>query len=164
MCLMKRETSWRDVVAADGLQALLTRLPSSLLSVHPLRRLSSDGAGTVGSPRLSLAKRGEARSTGLARCFLPAVTPASAGEKKKKGKKREYLIAREGGGAGSSFDENCFRPRFDQLFLSDRPLLNSSFNLALPVSFDLKRQINCFEISISSGKSGKFYEREKYIS
>lgn len=154
VCLMKRETSWRDVVAADGLQALLTRLPSSLLSVHPLRRLSSDGADRWISP----AFFGEARWSAInwSRQVLSTSGHASLGRRRKKRVKSASILLHARGEGG------CFRPRFDQLFLSDRPLLNSSFNLALPVPF--KGQINYFEISISSGKSGKFYEREKYIS
>lgn len=160
VCLTKRETSWRDVVAADGLQALLTRLPSSLLSVHPLRKLSSDGADRWISP----AFFGEARWSAInwSRQVLSTSGHASLGRRRKKRVKSASILLHARGEGGSSFDENCFRPRFDQLFLSDRPLLNSSFNLALPVPF--KGQINYFEISISSGKSGKFYEREKYIS
>lgn len=113
---------------------------------------------------ISPAFFGEARWSAInwSRQVLSTSGHASLGRRRKKRVKSASILLHARGEGGSSFDENCFRPRFDQLFLSNRPLLNSSFNLALPVPF--KGQINYFEISISSGKSGKFYEREKYIS
>lgn len=107
---------------------------------------------------ISPAFFGEARWSAInwSRQVLSTSGHASLGRRRKKRVKSASILLHARGEGG------CFRPRFDQLFLSDRPLLNSSFNLALPVPF--KGQINYFEISISSGKSGKFYEREKYIS
>lgn len=80
------------------------------------------------------------------------------------GKKREYLIARESeGGGGSSFDENCFRPRLQiQSTFSGRLFINSSFNLA--VSFDLKGEdTDILEDFLEWNLGNRTYKGEKYF-
>lgn len=85
--LMKRETI-QDVVAADGLQALLTRLLPRFLRSFLSSQTFQTGAERWISPAFFGERTGEARSTGLARCFLP-VTPATTAElgRKKGGEK-----------------------------------------------------------------------------
>lgn len=127
------ERDIRDVVAADGLQALLTRLPPIFLSSRARSRTLSREAQSGGSPHGFLwprepVKRDQLVSPGA---FYRSRQPPRLGREKKEGgksdghdgqKARVSYCAREsegegkkkgggGGGGGSSFDENCFRPR-----------------------------------------------------
>lgn len=82
------ERDIQDVVAADGLQALLTRLLPRFLRSFLSSQTFQRGAERWISPAFFGERTGEARSTGLARCFLP-VTPATTAElgRKKGGEK-----------------------------------------------------------------------------